>query len=104
VWAGGPLKGLFEAIALGPWVSRQGNKKLASLSHQPNRDDLVYVAGLMEAGKVKPVIDRCFPLEETAEAFLHCEAGQSRNHRGRGQQAATRGLETTSRLLDEGGE
>ena len=75
VWAGGPLKGLFEAMALGPWFSRKGNKKLTNLSHQPNQDDLVYVAGLMEADKVKSVIDRCFPLEETAEAFRHYKAG-----------------------------
>jgi NADPH:quinone reductase-like Zn-dependent oxidoreductase len=75
VWAGGPLKGLFEAMALGPWLSRKGNKKLANLSHQPNQGDLVYMAGLMEAGKVKPVIDRCFPLEETAAAFRHYGAG-----------------------------
>jgi len=75
VWAGGPLRGLLEAMALGPWVSRNGNKKLTTLSHQPNQGDLVYVAGLMQAGKVKPVIDRCFPLEETAEALRHYEAG-----------------------------
>jgi NADPH:quinone reductase-like Zn-dependent oxidoreductase len=75
VWAGGQLKGLFETMVLGSWVSRKGNKKLTSLSHQPNQDDLVFVAELMEAGKVKTVIDRCFPLEETAEAFRHYEAG-----------------------------
>jgi len=75
VWAGGPLKGLFEAMLLGSWVARKGNKKLTNLSHQPNQGDLVYMAGLMEAGKVKPVIDRCFPLEETAEAFRYYEAG-----------------------------
>jgi NADPH:quinone reductase-like Zn-dependent oxidoreductase len=75
VWAGGPLRGLFEAMLLGSWVARKGNKKLTSLSHQPNQRDLEYVAGLMEAGKVKPVIDRCFPLEKTAEAFRHYEAG-----------------------------
>ena len=75
VWAGGLLKGLFETMALGSWVARKGNKKLTSLSHQSSQDDLVFVAGLMEAGKVKPVIDRCFPLEETAEAFRHYEAG-----------------------------
>ena len=75
VWAGGQLKGLFETMVLGSWVSRKGNKKLTSLSHQPNQGDLVFAAGLMEAGKVKPVIDRCFPLEETAEAFRHYEAG-----------------------------
>jgi NADPH:quinone reductase-like Zn-dependent oxidoreductase len=75
VWAGGPLKGMFEAMALGPWVSRKGNKKLTNLSHQQNQGDLVFLAGLMEAGKVKSVIDRCFPLEETAEAFRHYAAG-----------------------------
>jgi NADPH:quinone reductase-like Zn-dependent oxidoreductase len=75
VWAGGALKGLFETMALGSWVSRKGNKKLTSLSHQQNQGDLEYMAGLMEAGVVKPVIDRCFPLEETAEAFKHYAAG-----------------------------
>jgi NADPH:quinone reductase-like Zn-dependent oxidoreductase len=75
VWSGGPLKGLFEAMALGGWVSRNENKKLTHLSHQQNQDDLVYMAGLMEAGKVKSVIDRCFPLKETAEAFRHYAAG-----------------------------
>jgi len=31
------------------------------------------MAGLMEAGRVKPVIDRCFPLYVTAEVFRHYE-------------------------------
>ena len=75
VWAGGPLQGMFEAMALGSFVARKGNKKLTNLSHQQNQDDLIYMAGLMEAGKVKSVIDRRFPLEETADAFRHYEAG-----------------------------
>ena len=75
VWAGGQLKGLFETMLLGSWVGRRREKKLTSLSHQPSQDDLVYVAGLMEAGKVRPVIDRSFPLEETAEAFRYYESG-----------------------------
>jgi NADPH:quinone reductase-like Zn-dependent oxidoreductase len=75
VWAGGQLRGLFETALLGSWVSRKGNKKLTTLSHQPDQSDLVYVAELMEAGKVKPVIDQWFPLEESAEAFRHYEAG-----------------------------
>ena len=75
VWAGGVLKGLFETMALGSWVARKGNKKLTNLSHQPNQDDLIYLAELMEAGKVKSVIDRRFPLEKTADAFRHYAAG-----------------------------
>ena len=75
VWAGGQLKGLFETMLLGSRVGRKGKKKMISLSHQSNQDDLVYVGGLMEAGKVKTVIDRSFSLEETAEAFRHYQAG-----------------------------
>jgi len=75
VWAGGDLKGLFETMALGSWVSRGSDKKLTNLSHQSNREDLVFMAELIESGKVVPVIDRSFPLEEIAEAFRHYAAG-----------------------------
>ena len=75
VWAGGVLKGLFETMVMGSRVGRKGNKKMTNLSHQPNQDDLIYLAGLMEAGKVKSVIDRSFPLEKTADAFRHYTAG-----------------------------
>lgn len=75
VWAGGDLRGLFETMALGSWVSRGSDKKLTNLSHHSNQDDLVFMAELIEAGKVVPVIDRCFPLEETSEAFRHYAAG-----------------------------
>lgn len=75
VWAGGALKGLFQTMLLGSWVSRKGNKKMTNLSHKQSKDDLIFMAELIEAEKVKPVIDRCFPLEETAEAFRHYKAG-----------------------------
>ena len=38
-----------------------------------NQKDLEYVRELLEAGKVVPVIDRCYPLRETAEAFRYLE-------------------------------
>lgn len=75
VWAGGDLKGLFQTMALGSWVSRGTDKALTSLSHHASQDDLKYMAELIETGKVKPVIDRIFPLEETSEAFRHYAAG-----------------------------
>lgn len=75
VWAGGQLKGLFETMLLGPVISRKLNKKMTSLSHKASQADLVSVAELMEAGKVRSVIDRSFPLKETAEAFRHYKAG-----------------------------
>jgi len=43
-----------------------------------NRDDLIFVKELIEAGKVKSVIDRSFPLSETAEALRYYGEGRSR--------------------------
>jgi NADPH:quinone reductase-like Zn-dependent oxidoreductase len=75
VWAGGPLKGLFETMLMGPMIARKGNKKITGLNQQPNQADLVYVTELMKKGKVRSVIDRSFPLQETVGAFQHYKAG-----------------------------
>ena len=42
-----------------------------------NQKDLVYVKELLEAGKVVPVIDRRYPLGETAEALRYLEKGHA---------------------------
>jgi NADPH:quinone reductase-like Zn-dependent oxidoreductase len=44
---------------------------------KPNQKDLVFVKELLEAGKVVPVIDRRYPLGETAEAIRYLEAGHA---------------------------
>ena len=44
---------------------------------KPNQKDLVTMKELLEAGKVKPVIDRCYPLSETAEAIRYLEEGHA---------------------------
>jgi NADPH:quinone reductase-like Zn-dependent oxidoreductase len=43
-----------------------------------NTEDLVFIKELLEAGKVVPVIDRCYPLAETAEAIRYLETGHAR--------------------------
>jgi NADPH:quinone reductase and related Zn-dependent oxidoreductases len=43
-----------------------------------NREDLVALKGLVEGGKVTPVIDRTYPLTETPEAVGHVGAGHAR--------------------------
>lgn len=75
VWAGGPLKGLFETMLLGPIISRQQNIKISSLNQHPNQADLVFVAELMKTGKVRSMIDRTFTLQQTADAFKYYKAG-----------------------------
>jgi NADPH:quinone reductase-like Zn-dependent oxidoreductase len=74
---GGTNKQIFETLLLGPFMARDG-KKLVQTTAKPNQADLVYLNGLMEAGKVKPVIDRCYPLHETANAIRYLEEGHAR--------------------------
>jgi len=60
-------------------VSRTGSQKIGLMSiAKPNQKDLVFVQALLEAGKVIPVIDRRYPLRETAEAIRYLEAGHAR--------------------------
>jgi NADPH:quinone reductase-like Zn-dependent oxidoreductase len=75
--AGGKGKQLTEAIVFGPLVSRRGGQTVTSFVASPSADDLAFVAGLLEAGKVVPVIERTYPLEETAEAVRYVGAGHA---------------------------
>jgi len=52
--------------------ARTGSKKMSSLAAKPSAMDLAYVRGLLEAGPVVPVIDRCYPLSQAAEAVRYC--------------------------------
>jgi NADPH:quinone reductase-like Zn-dependent oxidoreductase len=78
VMAGGSGAQLFEALLLGPLMSIPGRKKLASFAATPGSKDLLVMKELLEAGKVAPVIDRCYPLSETAEAIRYLEDAHAR--------------------------
>jgi NADPH:quinone reductase-like Zn-dependent oxidoreductase len=76
VFVGGPR--MFQAMLLGPMISRTGNKKMGFFVAHQNKDDLVFLKGLLEAGKVKPVIDRHYPLSEVPKAFTYFEEGHAK--------------------------
>jgi NADPH:quinone reductase-like Zn-dependent oxidoreductase len=78
VMAGGTLAQIFQAILLGPWMSKIDGKKMGSVSAKPNQKDLVFMKGLIEAGKVVPVIDKRYPLSEAAEALRYLGEGHAR--------------------------
>ncbi len=78
VMTGGSMAQIFQAMLLGPSMSKAGGKKMGGLSAKPDQKDLAFVKELIEAGKVTPVIDRCYPLSETAEAFRHLGEGHAR--------------------------
>jgi NADPH:quinone reductase-like Zn-dependent oxidoreductase len=76
VTTGGSMAQIFQAILLGPLISLIGSKKMGSMGiAKLNQKDLVFVKELLEAGKLVPVIDRCYPLSEVAEAFRYFEEG-----------------------------
>jgi NADPH:quinone reductase-like Zn-dependent oxidoreductase len=78
VMAGGSTAQMFQAMLLGPWMSRTGGKKMGGVSAKPNQKDLVIIKELLEAGKVVPVIDKRYPLSEAAEALRYLGAGHAR--------------------------
>jgi NADPH:quinone reductase-like Zn-dependent oxidoreductase len=77
VLIGGSGAQITQAMFLGPWISLTGNKKMGNKLQRPNQKDLVYMKELLEAGKVKPVIDRCFKLSEVPEALRYFEEGHA---------------------------
>jgi NADPH:quinone reductase-like Zn-dependent oxidoreductase len=48
-----------------------GGQKASSLAARSNVEDLLFVKELIEAGRVAPVIDRCYPLSEVADALRY---------------------------------
>src|SRR5437667_7454380 len=78
VQTGGSNAQMFQAMLLGPVISRTGRQKMGSSAHKPNQKDLIFMKELLEASKVTPVIDRRYPLGETAEAIRYLEAGHAR--------------------------
>jgi NADPH:quinone reductase-like Zn-dependent oxidoreductase len=78
VSTGGSTAQIFQGMLLGPFISMTGAQKMGSMLAKPSQKDLVFVKELIEAGKVVPVIDRRYPLSETAEAVRYYGKGHAR--------------------------
>lgn len=73
------LRLLFEHMLIGPRRSQAGGKRVGLMeTARVEKSDLVFMKDLLESGKIVPIIDRCYPLSETAEALRYLETGHAR--------------------------
>jgi NADPH:quinone reductase-like Zn-dependent oxidoreductase len=70
IMIGGSTAQILQAMLFGKLFSRDG-KTLGVIDASANSKDLEYLGGLVQAGKLKPVIDRRYPLEKAADAFRY---------------------------------
>jgi len=77
VMVGGGYAQILQAMLLGRLLSRIGSKKMIFFIAKINKQDLVLLKDLLEAGKVVPVIDRRYPLSGVAEALRYRNEGHA---------------------------
>ena len=74
--AGGSTRRIVGCLLLGPLILLAGSRKMGFLWWKPFRKkDVVVLTELIEAGKVRPVIDRRYPLREVPDALRYLEEG-----------------------------
>jgi NADPH:quinone reductase-like Zn-dependent oxidoreductase len=78
IYVGGSTKAIFQALLVGPLISRTGSHQLGIGKWAPNdKEDLDTLQELIEAGHVTPVIDRQFTLNELGDAMRYLEDGHA---------------------------
>lgn len=78
VMAGGTSKQIFNAVLFGRLMSEKDGRKLGSVSAYAEQQDLLTLKEMLEAGKIVPVVERRYPLEQTPEALRYLGSGHAR--------------------------
>jgi NADPH:quinone reductase-like Zn-dependent oxidoreductase len=78
IFTGGTPAQTFQSLFLGPLTSQRNGRKMTSVMKKANQKDLFFIRDLLEEGKIRPVIDECYPLSKTADGFRYFEKGHAR--------------------------
>ena len=78
VLIGGAFSNFILLVILQTFFSKKGGKRILSLLASVNTKDLAYLAELTESGKIKPVIDKTYSLEQIPDALRYVETGHAR--------------------------
>jgi NADPH:quinone reductase-like Zn-dependent oxidoreductase len=73
VVVGGSMFQLIQAASYRKKISKTGGQKIYVASLVQSQKDLIFIKELLESGKIMPVIDGCYPLSKTPEAFWYFE-------------------------------
>jgi NADPH:quinone reductase-like Zn-dependent oxidoreductase len=76
VMVGGSTVWLFQVLLFGAVISRISGRKVKGLVVKPNQTDLLTLKAWIEAGKLTPLIDQCYPLSELPTAIHQLEQRQ----------------------------
>ena len=78
VMIGGSATRPFQVLLGGSLASMAGSRKFRFLASETTTEDLVELTGLLDAGKVVPVIDRRYALSDVPDALRYLETGRAR--------------------------
>jgi NADPH:quinone reductase-like Zn-dependent oxidoreductase len=80
VVVGGTIRGMLQALTLGPLISRAGRQKMAIMTWwKPfKREDVAVLEKLFSDGHIAPAIDRRYPLHDVPDALRYVDAGHAK--------------------------